>query len=373
MDLSGNPVSGDAVPAYTHQRSCNADGDPLFDQLLRYETGTLYGETIWEYDAQGNCVSCEYTQYLSSGAIQRGYREDYDAAGRLIQKAEHGKDGALTASLSYAYYDNGNLKLEEEVSGNGIPLKRTEYYDDGVIMTSTTWQDDGIMRYYSEYFPSGEIKCAKQWGTTGLPETEFTVFDGGVGNIRIFYDTQGNMTSRQVNNNPDGTPDTSESWLEDGTYTKWIFLDPDKGIFEFETHYPDGGYSWEYTNPVEDRSHVIIRDVTSKEGTLTNGDSTTCVSTQLPVEGYTESTFADGSYYYIQWVDGYIYKEIYDGVTFEGYAYRATVYYYLTGSYPNRNAIKSSDLYFFADGGHVYTEFDEDGNETLVEDTTNCN
>ena len=113
--------------------------------------------------------------------------------------------------------------------------------------------------------------------------------------------------------------------------------------------------------------------VTGAEGNLNNGDSIWCISTQLPIEGYTETTYADGTYYYIQWVDGYIYMEIFDGVTFEGYAYRATLYYYPIGSYPNRNCVKSSYLYFFADGGHVYTEFDEDGNETVIEDTTNCN
>lgn len=373
VDLNGNPVSGDTVPTYTHQRSYNASGDPILDRLRRYDTQTLYAETSWEYDDRGNCASSTYTQYLSTGAIQRKWEETYDASGLLLQKIEYGKDGILSKTLSRSYSDNGTLLLEQEYNASDILTQQKEYFDDGVLKTHTMWQDDGIMLHYSEHFSNGELKYKKTFGSTGLPTYEITVFEGEVGNIQIMYDNAGNMISRSVNGNPDGSLDTHESWGEDGTYSKWTYIDSNKGIFECEVQYPDGGKSWEHIDPVADQSHIIVQNVTNTEGTLTNSDSIWTISTSLPIEGYTESTNADGSYYYIQWVDGYIYKEISEGVTFEGYAYRATVYYYLTGSYPNRNAIKSSDLYFFADGGHVYTEFDEDGNETFVEDTTNCN
>ena len=67
-------------------------------------------------------------------------------------------------------------------------------------------------------------------------------------------------------------------------------------------------------------------------------------------------------------MDGYKYKEIIDRDTnFLGYTYKQTAYYYSNGQ------TKSFEQYYYADGGRLYAEYDESGNATYWEDTTECN
>ena len=366
VDLSGNPVSDDAVPAYVHQIIYDDTGKPVRDELVRYEAGTCYAETMWEYDAQNTCTAVNYTQYFSTGDIQLKYRETYDAAGRPTERTDYGKGGVLTKSHFWSYNDNGKLTSEVEYNEAGTMLSKKEYYEDGIVQSATVWQDDGIMRSYNEYDPSGKIKYSKYWRETGLPETELTVFDNGSGNMRITYGEDGNMTSRSVTGNPDGSADISEFWLEDGTYQKWTYSDRDKGILEFEEYFPDGSYHKEFQNEEEDWVRIINHELKSN-GNTNNGDSTWRISTGLPIEGYVENTTDDGIYTYIEWKDSYKYCEIWDGVTSAaGYMRRVTTYFYPNGT------TKSGECYYYHDGGRTYYEYDENGNETYFEDTTIC-
>lgn len=216
------------------------------------------------------------------------------------------------------------------------------------------------MRYFEELYPNGNCKCWKRWRSDGTPDQEFAAFtDGDNNGIRTSYDENGNMIWRESYGNPDGSQDIHETWDEEGTYS--IFVVSGDRFVEGRCTYADGGYAvitYDYeagtVHTIRQRpndSYDMISDIYSNE----------------PIEGYIEGIGEDGMPFRTEYVDGYKYMQFVDGGTnYAGYTYRETTYYYPSG------AIKSEERYFYADGGRVYAEFDENGDITTFEDTTMC-
>lgn len=383
-DLQGNPVAGEEECYYIRTTTYDACGNPVSQESVTKKTGDIASLATWEY-SDGNLVSYEYVRYFSTGAVREHYLETYDTAGLVLQKTNYQDDGTVSGATVYSYDDNGSKIAEEERNADGITVSRNEYtpegvlisgstfFDDGTQKTSatyyengttasqTTWQEDGTMRIYEEFYENGVPKKHARWRADGTMESEFTAFheDTVANGIHTTYDASGNITMRDVTGNPDGSPDKSEYWDADGTYRWNTFRDD---------YLLQAGY-------VEADGSTVTETYDYDAGTIHvetqrpnfTGDTFISMTTGDIISGYLEST-QNGDYTYHEYANGVKRKRILDGqVNPLGYSYRETTTYYANGQ------VHTSERYFYADGGHLYVEFDESGNQTFAEDTTECN
>ena len=380
----------------------NAAGNSVSKERTEKGSGQLRERYDWEYDAEGGCLALLYAEYSSDGVIQEHYREEYDGQGRVVLKNTLEKDGSVFSTTAYSYYGSGGLKTEEEVGANGITLAKKEYAESGNMIseagyyadgtpeslteydgsgtktTETYWNANGRMRYYEEFYSNGYSKNHRTWNSDGVLIREFLSFHGEdpQNGILAEYDNSGTMTSRSTEGNPDGSPAVWEIWTEEngGEYIMYIYegpymaeLDEDGNLVKeariVEERYTlaDGSYHNHTYNYENGTMHTV--------GYWVNGNATrdmiTGIGTDTPVEGYTESTI-DGVYRRQEWKDGAMVLEIQDGARVMGYTVRDTTTYYPNGQ------VKTAERYFYADGGRIYTEYDENGNETYSEVTTGC-
>ena len=384
-NYQGNPVSSEDECYYIHTTVYNESGNPVSQETVTKNTGALVSLAIWEYDGQNLCVSQEFVRYFSTGAILEHYLETYDAAGLALQRTNYRDDGTVSATILYSYDDTGSKIAEEEHNADGITVSRNEYtpegvlisgatffddgtpktlltyYESGVTASQTTWLEDGTMRLYEEFYENGVVKQHLRWRADGTLESEFTAFheSAEANGIHCSYDASGNLTMRDVTGNPDGSPDMSEMWDTDGTYYLNVFQDG----MPIKTSYtsPDGSTVTE----TYDYDAGTIRVETQRLNFI--GDTVISMTTGDIISGYLEST-QTGNYTYHEYANGVECKRILDGqVNPLGYTYRETTTYYANGQ------VRTSERYFYADGGHLYAEFDESGNRTFAEDTTECN
>ena len=384
-DLQGNIVAGEEECYYIRATEYDASNNPVSQELITKETGALAARSSWEYGDGNICIAYEYVRYFSTGAVREHYVETYDAAGLPLQRTNYQDDGAVSDTVVYSYDDNGNRVLEEgrradgtimskkEYSAEGILLSDTSYFDDGapkflytyysngVTASQTTWQEDGAMRFYEEYYENGVVKMFTRWRADGTKEADFTSFhESTVANgIHCSYDASGNITMREVTGNPDGSPDMMEMWDVDGTYHLNVFQDG----MTIKTSYtsPDGSSVTETYDYDAGTIHVETQRPNF------TGDTIISMTTGDIISGYREST-QTGNYTYHEYANGVECKRVLDGqVNPLGYTYRETTTYYANGQ------VHTSERYFYADGGHLYVEFDESGNQIFAEDTTECN
>ncbi len=106
-----------------------------------YPDGTLHTmtengvTTTWQYDVQGNTISCEEPFQKENEIVSYLRTENrYDRAGRLIE-ASVSEVGETTKATTYYHYENG--RLVEEISPAGIHTYYTYDADDNVIRTQT--------------------------------------------------------------------------------------------------------------------------------------------------------------------------------------------------------------------------------------------
>ena len=385
-DLQGNTVPGEEECYYIRTTTFNEAGNPASQELITKETGAVAARATWAYDSRNVCVSYEYVRFFSTGAVREHYRETYDSAGQCIQRTSYDDTGAVAADIFYSYNDNGNQIREEERNADGITVSRKEYseggillssaaffddgtqkslvtyYENGVTATQTTWQEDGTMRIYEEFYENGTTKGFTRWRADGSKEADFTSFheDAIANGIHQEYDASGNLTMRDVMGNPDGSPNKSEYWDADGTYRWNTFRDD----YLLQAGYVEADGST--VTETYDYDAGTIHVETSRPNSI--GDTVTSMDTGEILSGYIESTLENGNYHYVEYANGNKYKEILDGqVNPLGYTYRQTTVYYANGQ-PQR-----SEQYYYADGGHLYAEYDESGNVIYSEDTTEYN
>lgn len=141
VNLNDQAVESD--PYYIRTTIFNVDGQPVSQDRVTVETGVLNRQIAWEYDEAGLCIARNEIHYFSTGDIKRQYREEYDSVGRIIYAIEYDKDGTASETVSYAYYDNGNMKTEEKIMANGICVSRKEYYESGEMSSNSTFFEDG--------------------------------------------------------------------------------------------------------------------------------------------------------------------------------------------------------------------------------------
>lgn len=400
LNRGGNTVDSESEAQFARTEIYNSDGRQISEEKIEIQSGQLRERFSWEYDGNGVCVARSCLKCTSAGVVQENYREEYDAAGRISARSDFDKDGAVVSSTGYSYYDTGKLKTEEEISSGGVTLAKKEYYEsgallseasyytdgepeslkeygeDGAVVKQTWWHSGNVMRLCEEFHPNGHVKYLKRWNASGIMTYEFVSFHGEdkQNGIMTVYDDNGNMTSRTVEGNPDGSPAITESWYEEdgGTYVMSIYDapylaelgedgNPIRYAKEVESRYKlgDGTYH-NHTFDYEKGTHHVIGYWVSSN---TTQDMTRSISTDAPIEGYIESTI-DGIYSRQEWKDGKKTVQLEDGSNYMGYAVKNTTYYHPNGQ------VKSFEKYFYADGGRYYAEFDENGNETYLEITT---
>ena len=252
------------------------------------------------------------------------------------------------------------------------------YSADGYLISEyNIWRESEIPRFYIEYFPNGNTKVHKKWNGYGVLSHEFTAFhDKNAQNgISVEYNTDtGEVKFRTTEGNPDGSPATSEQWTEENGGEYIVFIYDSSYITEFG---PDGEIVKEATLVEErytldsgayhyhtyDYSKNTMHTIGYWPETNSKRDMITTITTDLPVEGYTESTI-DGIYRREEWKNKKKVSLISDGGNYMGYKVKDTTYYHSNGQ------VKSFERYFYADGGRYYIEYDEQGNETFSEITT---
>ena len=149
-------------------------------------------------------------------------------------------------------------------------------------------------------------------------------------------------------------------WDADGTYYVNYMVDGNPVGTSYTT--PDGRSVTEMYDYDAGTIHVVSKQAASYADTVVSMETGEIIS------GYIESTLEDGNYHYVEYAGGVRVKLIMDGcVNPLGYTYKETITYYPNGQ------PKTSERYFYEDGGHTYIEFDENGNTTFSEITTECN
>lgn len=304
------------------------------------------------------------------GTVPEGAKEQSDGTYLLTEELDSSGNpatGTKAVSVRSTVYSADGMLLRQETigkeSGNTESLLTWEYGEDGALeYTTSTQYTNGTKRFYEELYPNGNPKSHKMWNESGALVREFEAFHGENNNngVSIQYDDQGNIQFRDTFGNPDGSPDTSEMWDADGTYHVNKFADG----MPVETGYisPDGRSVTEMYDYEAGTIHVI-----SKQGT-NYADTVISMETGKIISGVIESTLEDGTYHYTEYLNGYRYKEISDGYANPlGFVYKETITYHPNGQ------PKTSERYFYEDGGHTYIEFDENGNTTFSEITTECN
>lgn len=346
---------------------------------------TLAGDW-WEYGEDGALISYTKQRFDNGGAMEEHYREDYNSGGQRILTTKYSQDGSVDCILTYEYHSNGNCKSETTVNESGALLalkeysergilmldrayhsngreeSQTVYTEDGIPVGSYRWYSDGTPEFQEEYFANGCPKSHKLWYADGTIKREYTAYsdDHTHNGITAEYDSSGQLIIRYTTGNPDGSYDTQEMWDDDGTH--YLFCLSGELLMEERYTYPDGGTLVIIYDYAAGTKHV--RRQTSKD----DHDLIRNLHSDAPIEGYIESTLDDGCIHRTEWKGGHKSKEISDGWTnMNGYAYRGVTCYYPNGQ------IQSSESYFYADGGRVYFEYDENGNEIYSEDTTGCN
>ena len=265
---------------------------------------------------------------------------------------------------------DGTYILTEALDAYGNPadgqsepvyILTTAYDPDGVKISQTNCYANGVKFFYQEFYPTGNPKNYKRWNDNGMLIQEFVAFHGEDSNNGIikFYDEQGNLQGLDTFGNPNGSADTSEWWDADGSHSVTTIVD---GQPVEATHtYPDGGVLTEIFNYEANTVRVVAQ---RPQYTC---DMISSMETGEFIDGYHEST-NNGIYQRLEYVDGYKCKQITDGAKNPlGYKYKETTCYYSNGQ------TKTSERYFYADGGRTYVEYDEHGNTTYWEDTTECN
>lgn len=400
LNRGGNKVDSESEAKFTHTEIYNADGRQVSEEKVEIQSGQIRERFFWEYDGKGVCVAYSCLKCNSAGVVQESYREEYDETGRVSARSDFDKSGAVVSNTGYSYYENGKLKTEEKIGSSGVTLSKKEYYEsgallseasyytggepeslkeyseDGAVVKQTWWHSGNVMRLCEEFHPNGHVKYQKRWNVSGIMIYEFVSFHGEdrQNGIATNYDDNGNMTSRTVEGNPDGSLATTESWYEEdgGTYVMSIYDapylaelgedgNPIRYAKEVESRYQlgDGTYHNHTFDYGKGTHHVVGYWVSSN----TTQDMTRSIATDAPIEGYIESTI-DGIYSRQEWKEGKKTVHIEDGANYMGYAVKNTTYYHTNGQ------VKSFEKYFYADGGRYYAEFDENGNETYLEITT---
>lgn len=386
-DKSGNLVKeGDSAAEYIVRTVYDASFR-MTSKIKEYSaSGAPREDECWEYREDGTLAAYIRKYYHKSGSVQEHFRQDYDADGRVTLKTTYQNDGSVKNLVAYTYHSNGNIKSETETdeagtlqatreyAENGNLLLHSTYYSDGTENTRTVcaedgssesfrWTKNGILEFWEALFSNGNLKAYKIWRGDGTLEREFTAFTDANNNNGIItqYDASGKPTHRSTEGNPDGSLPTMEMWDEEGIHYLFVMDQKMENTVEERYTYPDGGtlvITYDYET---DRKHAIVQRSNYKS------DLVSTISTEMPIEGYTETTNDIGIYIRLEWKDGYRYKEIQDGATnVYGYTYRETIYYYPDGK------TKSAERYFYADGGRTYCEMDENGNTIYEEDTTKC-
>lgn len=383
---SGDPVEKDSpYVKYIGKTVYDSEGRMIRKTKEVASYSLLLAEDWWQYGEDGALLSYTKKRFDNGGVMQEHYLQEYNADGQTIQTTQYNHDGLIDCILTYEYHSNGKIKAEttrdeagallglKEYTQSGILTMQCTYYsngnektrevytEDGTPVETCRWDDNGNTLFLEEYFPNGIPKAHKRWNQDGTLIREFTAFtdknrDNG---IITEYDSSGKRISRSTMGNPDGSYDTDEFWDEDGIH--YLFAFSDNLLREERYTYPDGG------------TLVIIYDHESgtkhvrRETSNSSRDLVSSIATDEPIEGYNEYWNEDGTYNRSEWKNGYKYKEISDGwKNVNGYKYRGTTYYYSNGQ------VKSSERYFYADGGRTYVEFDINGNEIYSEVTTKC-
>jgi antitoxin component YwqK of YwqJK toxin-antitoxin module len=146
------------------------DYDPATDRLVKQslhgKKGDLKSYTVFTYDAAGNLVlktgfntagkkhgfAFEFDTQgklvkdwnYSNGILVFSTTHDYDAAGSLVKRTRHGKNGSMLSYQTYRYDERGNLaeqathdarggitwKITREFDGQGRKLK-VSYFEKG--------------------------------------------------------------------------------------------------------------------------------------------------------------------------------------------------------------------------------------------------
>ena len=384
---SDNPVEKDDPNVkYILKTVYDSDGRITGKTKEHASYSLLLAGDWWEYSEEGALISYTKQRFDNGGVMEEHYREDYNSSGQLTLTTKYGHDGTVDCILAYEYHSNGKCKTETTTNESGTLLAHKEYSQSGSLTLDSTyysdgseksravyaedgtpveayrWYSDGTTEFQEEYFANGRPKAHKMWYEDGILRREFTAFtDENTDNgILAEYDRSGKPTSRYTTGNPDGSYDTQESWDRDGTH--YLFAFSGDLLAEERYTYPDGGTLVITYDHTTDTKHVLRQ--TSKD----TFDIIRSISSDAPIEGYMESILDGGNIHRTEWKDGYKSKEISDGwPNMNGYAYRGTTCYYPNGQ------VKSAEQYFYADGGRVYFEYDENGNETHSEDTTKCN
>jgi len=283
-------------------------------------------------------------------------------------------DASQAAYIRITVYskDNKIVSMEQMYAESGNMHSRGVYNDDGIMTSQTVWYESGAEMTVLYYYDNGNLKSYNRYFENGALQSQFTSFHGNDNDngTLIQYNESGKMTNRSVMNDPDGSPNTEEAWYDDGTYTKSIieFAGPDADVLfrisEMLTTRTDGTEIRE----IFDYDAGTIRIIR----TSSNGSSDILADindTENIIEGYNESTVGN-LFHRVEYKNGYKSLEITDGGTvgYQNYVVRDTVRYY-----DSSTQIKSSERYFYLDGGRIYTEYDKNGNVTHSERTTSAN
>lgn len=333
LNADKNPV--DSNPTYIRTTLFRTDGAPLEQRIVYAGTEKLAEHHLWVYNQAGVVTGHTAIQYNKSGSIKEQYQDEYDANGNRTQRTVFNADG--TKQVLQTYDKNG------------------------ILTGRTSWHDNGQVSLQEELYPNGNTKGFKRWDENGKLTEEFTAFhdrDNNNGTVKR-YDEQGKLQGIDIFGNPDGSPDSSEWWDVDGSHIVTTLRDgqPIKVV----TTRPNGNTISEEYDFEAGTIHIIshLSDFVS--------DQVVSMETGEPISGYSEST-SNGLYRYMEYVDGYKCKQILDGEKNPlGFKYKETTTYYPNGQ------TKTSERYFYKDGGHLYVEFDENGKTIFSEDTTECN
>lgn len=287
----------------------------------------------------------------------------------IVSNIPEGATQQSDGTYLYTAYLDSQQNITESVENAQFICTYVYSADGHLFSENTLWKDTEKAHAYIEYYPNGNPKTFKNWNENGVLVREFTSFhneNAQNGILSEYNSTTGKLEYRTMEGNPDGSPATSEQWLEEngGEHVVSIYNTSylsDSGAQVVETRYTldSGAYHYHTYDYENETMHTIgfWPESNSKRDLITS------LMTDEPIEGYTESTI-DGIYTRREWKNGMLSFQISDGASYMGYKVKDTTYYYSNGN------VKSFERYFYKDGGHYYVEFDENGNETFNEITT---
>ena len=184
--------------------------------------------TCWTYDKKGN-PKVEKSKY---------YTSDYIYGDNSSKKITRDNNGSITGEADTKYYDNGNIKTQDEKYSNGQEYHYV-FLEDGKLKNSKLIYPNGVEgKNAYEYYDNGKLKIQDEVYSNGSEYHYVYREDGTLENSKV-VDLDGSVSYLTYNSNGNVSRSEKNTYYSNGAVKSQEELYPDGS--EYHYYYREDG------------------------------------------------------------------------------------------------------------------------------------